>query len=505
MKMKWLGMLMLPAFISCNKNVAPQKDAPKNASTNQLQTMSVMGTQTPPYFFPAGADVGWLSQMESRGLLFYNKSGAADDCLQILKDQGVNSIRLRVWVNPSAGFCNKADVVALAIRAHAKGFHLMIDFHYSDTWADLNWNQTKPAAWASHTFSQLLTDVYDHTYEVLDSLKDNGIYPDWVQVGNEIIHGMLFPDGSTSNYSKLSQLINSGYNAVKAVSPAIQVIVHPGSADGSLTVFCDSLQAKGTSYDILGLSYYPYYNSHTYTQDNAGLQTSMTNLATRFGRPVMVVETGTDYTQPAPGYKGLNDLFNRVARVPNGNGAGVFYWEPEGYFSFSKYKLNAWDDSTKQPSQIMDAYLHNPGLNVVTNYDFETGSAQSGTITGWTTSTNVSGSVYTETGGYTGTYRLTHWRSVGYQATSSQTIAVANGTYKLTAWVQRGGTQPTCQLFAKDFGGSQMNYTIPVTSGWTEVTIDSIPVTNGSITIGFYSNANAGNWASIDNVHLQAQ
>src|SRR6266540_4948138 len=109
-----------------------------------------------------GADVSWLTQMEAAGKKFYNSAGTEKECMQILKDIGMNSIRLRVWVNPTDGWCNTADVVAKAVRAKNLGMKIMIDFHYSDTWADPG-HQTKPAAWATQDFATLQTSVYNHT------------------------------------------------------------------------------------------------------------------------------------------------------------------------------------------------------------------------------------------------------------------------------------------------------------------------------------------------------
>jgi len=154
---------------------------------------------TPTYNFAKGADVGWLSQMESTGYRFYDADGTEKNCLQLLKDRGMNTIRLRVFVNPSNdrinGHCSKDETVAMALRAKNLGMRIMIDFHYSDSWADPG-QQNKPAAWASHSFTTLLSDVYNHTFEVLTALKNAGVTPEWVQIGNEIPGGMLWPDGN---------------------------------------------------------------------------------------------------------------------------------------------------------------------------------------------------------------------------------------------------------------------------------------------------------------------
>lgn len=151
---------------------------------------SVSSAQT----FANGADVSWVSQQESSGYSFYNSSSVKTDPFVLLKNLQINSIRLRVWVNPSGGWNDGADVLYKAKRAAAQGQRIMIDFHYSDSWADPG-KQNKPAAWANHTLAQLNNDVYSHTQGILNYLKTNGINVEWVQVGNEINSGMLWPEG----------------------------------------------------------------------------------------------------------------------------------------------------------------------------------------------------------------------------------------------------------------------------------------------------------------------
>ena len=187
-----------------------------------IASSSVAQTSEPSTFaFSKGADVGWLPQMEATGYKFYDVDGSQKDCLQLLKDRGMNTIRLRVWVNPSndkaSGHCSPAETVVMAVRAQKMGMRIMIDFHYSDTWADPA-KQAKPAAWANHSFADLQNDVYKHTFDVLSALKSAGVTPEWVQIGNEIPGGMLWPDGSSKNFNQLTQLLNKGYEATKAVN-----------------------------------------------------------------------------------------------------------------------------------------------------------------------------------------------------------------------------------------------------------------------------------------------
>jgi len=320
--------------------------------------------------FVKGADIGWLQQMEATGYKFYDSTGEQKSCLQILKDKGINTIRLRVWVNPSNdrinGHCSKAEVVTMAQRAKTIGMRIMIDFHYSDSWADPS-KQNKPASWAGHPFSQLLTDLYDHTYNVLDTLKSAGVVPDWVQVGNEITFGMLWPDGSTSNWSQLAQLLNKGYDATKAVDSSIKVVIHvdQGNNNSRFRTFFDNARNNNVRYDVIGMSYYPYWLGSDYTATINNLGINLIDMASRYGKEVMVVETGGDYTLVQDTYDMLVAEINKVKSVPNNKGLGVIYWEPEGEKSWSGYQLSCWGSDGK-PTAALNAFLLNPlGINMI--------------------------------------------------------------------------------------------------------------------------------------------
>ena len=324
----------------------------------------ILSSVTAKSQFSKGADIGWLQQMEATGYKFYDTTGAEQNCLQILKEHGINTIRLRVWVNPSSdrinGHCSRDEVVDMAVRAKNMGMRIMIDFHYSDSWADPA-KQTKPAAWASHTFSQLLTDVYDHTTDVLSALKTSGVTPEWVQVGNEIIGGMLWPDGSTSNWTQLAQLLNKGYDAVKAVDSAIKVVVHidQGNDNGRSRWFFDNIRSQNVRYDVIGLSYYPYWLGSDYTVTIGSLGSNLIDMASRYGKEVMVVEVGGDYSKVQNTYDMLVAVINKVSLVPGGKGLGAIYWEPEGEKSWSGYQLSCWG-ADKKPTAALKAFLTGP-------------------------------------------------------------------------------------------------------------------------------------------------
>ncbi|MBX9806952.1 MAG: arabinogalactan endo-1,4-beta-galactosidase, partial [Flavobacteriaceae bacterium] len=329
-------------------------------SYSEAQTPVQRQTATTVFSFSKGADVGWLSQMETTGYKFYDTDGTPKDCLQLLKDRGMNTIRLRVWVNPSAsktdGHCSKDETVAMAVRAQNMGMRVMIDFHYSDSWADPA-KQTKPAVWATHTFTQLLDDVYNHTFAVLNALKTAGVTPEWVQIGNEIPGGLLWPEGSTSNWVQLAQLLNKGYDATKAVDTSIKVVVHidKGNDNARFRWFFDNAATNNVKYDVIGISYYPYWLGSDYTATIANLGTNLKDMATRYGKEVMVVEVGGDCTLVQNTKDMLIAVISAVKSVPNNKGLGVLYWEPEGEKNWSGYQLNAWQ-SNGQPSPALNAF-----------------------------------------------------------------------------------------------------------------------------------------------------
>jgi len=318
------------------------------------------GTNPDPVIPPAdsfakGADVSWLTEMEASGIKFYNSTGTQTECIQLLKNLGMNSIRLRVWVNPAGGWNNTADVVAKAIRAKNIGMKIMIDFHYSDTWADPG-QQAKPVAWASQDVATLQTSVYNHTYNVMSTLKANGVTPDWVQVGNETNDGLLWPDGKAStNMANYAKFISSGYNAVKAVSTTSKVIVHLSNGfDNNLYRWnLDGLKNNGAQWDVIGMSMYP--NSANWSTLNTQCLANMNDMISRYNTPVMITEVGMSWNESAACKSFISDLISKVKSIPGGKGLGVFYWEPEAYNNWKGYSLGAFDNSGR-PTDALNAF-----------------------------------------------------------------------------------------------------------------------------------------------------
>ena len=301
---------------------------------------SAVYTMAPP---PAtatvvGADVGWLTQLESMGYTWTDPTGATGSALQILKSHGVNTIRIRTFVNPAitagvlgVGDNDQAGSVALAQLANSMGLKIMIDFHYSDTWADPG-HQSTPAAWASESYADLQTSVYNYTFGFMTALAADGIYPQYVQVGNEINSGMLWPIGSVgattvngNNFTQITGLINQGYSAVKAVSPSTQVVIHLATISdlSDFEWFFDGLTTAGGNFDVIGGSYYDGPGNITTVAAN------MQTLAARYNKPVMICEIGYLYSDPTDAYTDIQGAIQAMNAVPGNMGLGVIYWEPE--------------------------------------------------------------------------------------------------------------------------------------------------------------------------------
>ncbi len=289
------------------------------------------------------------------GKKFYNTAGAEMEGMKLLKSLGTNSIRLRVWVNPVDGWCDTDDLLVKAYRVKNLGMRIMVDFHYSDTWADPS-KQTKPAAWADLSFDDLKKAVTAHTTEVLSTLKENGITPEWVQVGNETGNGMLWNDGKADiNMKGYAELTNAGYDAVKSIFPNTKVIVHlqNGQDNGLFRWLFDGLKANGGKWDVIGMSLYP--TAENWKDMNNSCLANMTDMVSRYGSEMMICEVGMSWDEAEASKEFLTDLIAKTKSLPNDKGLGVFYWEPQAYGGWQSYTLGAFDDEGK-PTIALDAF-----------------------------------------------------------------------------------------------------------------------------------------------------
>ena len=290
--------------------------------------------------FARGADISWCTEMEADGMKFYSKTGRVTDIFALMSQIGLNAIRLRVWVNPEneyGAWCDKADVVAKAKRAHAEGLDVMIDFHYSDNFADPG-KQVKPAAWEGLSFLGLKKALANHTKDVLQALKDEGIEPRWVQVGNETTSGMVYDEGridwdkdESERWTGYVELSNAGYYAVKEVLPDAYVIVHHDKAENDNVWFYSQFRQYGGKFDMIGLSHYPDWDE--WSETNTQAATNLAKLYDTFQVPVMIVETGYSNWDESRAESVMKDLFDKMEAEPGC--AGILYWEPEVYGGWS--------------------------------------------------------------------------------------------------------------------------------------------------------------------------
>jgi arabinogalactan endo-1,4-beta-galactosidase len=273
--------------------------------------------------FLIGADISWVQEDEANGVTYFDHDQQKDP-LQILKDHGFNAIRLRVFVNPAApkgyaahskeAFCDLAHTLVMAKRVHDAGMTLLIDLHYSDTWADPG-HQYTPAAWESLDFDGLKKAVYQHTFDVLSALKKQGTPPRMVQIGNEITNGMLWPQGKRSDHrDQFAELVKSGIAAAHAADPDVLIVLHndKGANNAAVRGWVDDLLARGVQFDILGLSCNANISPEKW-------KANFDDLATRYPQFALLAAEYSYHKRE------LNDV---VFNAPDRRGIGTFIWEP---------------------------------------------------------------------------------------------------------------------------------------------------------------------------------
>ncbi|HED6238175.1 TPA: arabinogalactan endo-beta-1,4-galactanase [Enterobacter sichuanensis] len=351
--MKRLKPALLAVCLSCG--LAASAFAADAVKTRPFNAM--------PADFIKGADISTLLEAEQHGAKFYNQNGQQQDAIAILKANGVNTVRLRLWVDPQdadgntygGGSNNLENTIALAKRVKAQGLKLLLDFHYSDFWTDPG-KQFKPKAWEKMDYPQLKMAIHDYTRDTIARFKKEGVLPDMVQIGNEINGGMLWPEGKSwgqggGEFDRLAGLLTAAIGGLKenlTDGEQVKVMLHlaEGTKNDTFRWWFDEITRRNVPFDIIGLSMYTYWNGPI-----SALKANMDDISKRYNKDVIVVEAAYGYTldncdnaensfqakeEKDGGYPGtvqgqydyIHDLMQAVIDVPDQRGKGIFYWEP---------------------------------------------------------------------------------------------------------------------------------------------------------------------------------
>ena len=304
--------------------------------------------------FVKGMDVSMIKELEGYGAAYY-LDGRKGDLFEILSRCGVNMIRLRIWQDPydengnpyGGGMNDLQTTMELAARAVRNGMSYLLDFHYSDFWADPA-KQVKPKAWRGLCGEKLETAVYLHTVNTLKAMKNEGFVPAMVQVGNEITNGLLWPDGHIDHREEMAALLQAGMKGVREVCPDTMIMLHLdfGTDNSMYRNWFDKIQPFRLDFDVIGMYYYPHCNGSLQL-----LLDNMNDVSKRYDKDIIIAETSIGYTTDSLGCSGvvfseeqekatgypatmagqeafLKDLYQAVRSVYGGRGIGVFYWEP---------------------------------------------------------------------------------------------------------------------------------------------------------------------------------
>lgn len=313
--------------------------------------------------FVKGMDLSTLLELERCGAKYYD-NGEERDLLAIMKSYDVDTIRIRLWNDPwsetgesyGAGENDLKTSLEIAKRVTTAGFGVLLNFHYSDFWADPG-KQIKPKAWADYGVKELEQAVYDYTLESMQTFLDAGVNITMVQVGNELSNGLLWPEGKVPNYDNIATFVNAGIRAVRKADAAIPVMIHldNGGNNALYREWFDNFTKRGEDFEIIGLSYYPFWHGSLQM-----LNDNMNDIAERYGKDLVIAEVSMGYTmedyknyeklsdeerkgyatRPAlvekieypmtkqGQYDFMEDFLNRISHIKGGKGKGFFYWEP---------------------------------------------------------------------------------------------------------------------------------------------------------------------------------
>lgn len=313
--------------------------------------------------FVKGMDLSTLLELERCGAKYYD-NGEVRDLLAIMKSYDVDTIRIRLWNDPwsetgesyGAGENDLKTSLEIAKRVTAAGFGVLLNFHYSDFWADPG-KQIKPKAWADYGVKELEQAVYDYTLESMQTFLDAGVNITMVQVGNELSNGLLWPEGKVPNYDNIATFVNAGIRAVRKADATIPVMIHLDNGGNNVLYreWFDNFTKRGEDFEIIGLSYYPFWHGSLQM-----LNDNMNDIAERYGKDLVIAEVSMGYTmedyknyeklsdeerkgyatRPAlvekieypmtkqGQYDFMEDFLNRISHIKGGKGKGFFYWEP---------------------------------------------------------------------------------------------------------------------------------------------------------------------------------
>lgn len=309
-----------------------------------------------------GMDLSVLKELQDLGAKYYDH-GEETDILEIMKRYDIDTIRIRLWHDPyseagepyGAGGNDLAASLAIAKQVTEADLGVLLNFHYSDFWADPG-KQIKPKAWKDYNVEELERAVHDYTAEVMKVFRENGINLRMVQVGNELTNGLLWPEGKVPNYDNIARFVNAGIRGVRKVDKDVPVMVHldNGGNNELYRKWFDEFIKRGEEFQVIGLSYYPFWHGTLEM-----LEKNMEDIAARYGKDLVVVETSTGFTMEdykeyeklsdgeRKGYATkqelvdqveypmtkegqaafMKDLLTRIGRVPEGKGKGFFWWE----------------------------------------------------------------------------------------------------------------------------------------------------------------------------------
>ena len=346
---------LLLTDMSTVKSTASDENTHLQAATTVRVQSTAPRISSPDLSFVKGVDASFLQQIEDLGGVYYD-DGVPTEALTLFRNHGVNYVRLRLWHTPASGYNDLAHTLWMAQRVKTLGLGLLLDLHYSDTWADPG-QQAKPAAWAALPFPELITTVHDYTQGVIVALKAQNTLPDIVQIGNETRNGFLWDDGRVGgsfewNWPQFVTLLNAAIAGVQdGLTPeeSVRIMLHidRGGDNGSSRWFFDNIMAYDVPFDIIGLSYYPWWHGTL-----SDLEYNLNDLALRYGRDIIVVETAYPWTldwyddthnivglesQLHPGYPaavaGQRDFLctemDVLSNVPDSRGIGLVYWAPD--------------------------------------------------------------------------------------------------------------------------------------------------------------------------------